>query len=58
MSKIVRNMATEENRRFWAGVEASAAEVETWPAWKRAGINVAFLREEPREVPRSDEHGG
>lgn len=48
MKKILRNMSTEESRNFWETAERSAAEVETWPAWKRAGINVAPLRDEPR----------
>jgi len=55
MKKILRNMSTEENRNFWETAERSAAEVETWPAWKRAGINVAPLRDEPREEATPDE---
>jgi len=51
MSRIVRNLATDESRDFWSKAEKSAAEVETWPAWRRAGINVADLRTEAREVP-------
>ena len=33
---IRRNMSTPEARKFWANVDASAAEVYTWPAWKMA----------------------
>jgi hypothetical protein len=51
MKKILRNMATRESRAFWEAAERSAAVVETWPAWKRAGINVSHVREEPREEP-------
>lgn len=51
MKKIVRNMATAENRTFWETAERAAPEVQQWPAWKRAGINVAQVREQPREVP-------
>lgn len=50
MAGIRRNLSTPENRAFWEGVEKSAAEVATWPAWKRAGINVAAVRSEPREL--------
>lgn len=44
MSKIVRNLSTEENQEFWSVVEAAAEEVASWPDWKRAGINVAVER--------------
>ena len=65
MTKILRNMSTEESRTFWETVENSAAEVEGWPAWKRAGINVAQVRDEAggelaepcpaRDTPPSDQ---
>ncbi len=55
MKKILRNMSTEESKNFWEAAERSAAEVEKWPAWKRAGINVAPVRKEPREEPPADE---
>lgn len=42
--KIVRDLSTPERREFWARSEESAREVETWPDWKRAGINVATER--------------
>ena len=51
LKKIVRNLSTPESRAFWATAEESAREVQTWPDWKRAGINVASLRSVPREVP-------
>jgi hypothetical protein len=41
MSKLVRNLSSEESRRWWASAEKVAAEVETWPASRRAGINVS-----------------
>lgn len=47
-SVIKRNLSTPKARAFWASAEANAADVETWPAWKRAGINVASTRSEPR----------
>lgn len=50
MKKIVRNMTTAESRAFWETAEKSAPEVQEWPAWKRAGINVADAREQPRET--------
>ena len=50
MKKIVRNMATAESRTFWETAERAAPEVQQWPAWKRAGINVAQTREQPRET--------
>lgn len=39
MSKVYRNTSTPEGKAFWEP-SALAAEVETWPDWKRAGINV------------------
>lgn len=50
MKKIVRNMSTDESRAFWQTAERAAQEIENWPAWKRAGINVAQFRGEPRHV--------
>lgn len=41
MKKIVRNMSSDDTRAFWSSVEDSAREVAGWPAWRRAGINVA-----------------
>ncbi len=51
MSRILRDLSTEQSRSFWESAERSAAEVESWPPWKRAGINVAEMREEAREQP-------
>lgn len=48
MPKLTRNLSTPETREFWATAERASAEVATWPAWKRAGINVSDRREEPR----------
>lgn len=39
MSKIYRNTSTPEGKAFWE-LSSRAAEVATWPDWKRAGINV------------------
>jgi hypothetical protein len=46
--KIGRNLSTEESREYWAAAERTAAEVSTWPDWKRAGINVSDIRSKPR----------
>lgn len=46
--KIIRNMSTAKARAFWRSVAKDSAMVQTWPAWKRAGINVAKVRKEPR----------
>lgn len=51
MKKLVRNLATEENRAFWKRVEQAAVEVRSWPDWKRAGINVNQTRLEVRSSP-------
>lgn len=32
---VLRRLDTEEDRRFWSAVDAAAAEVRTWPGWKR-----------------------
>ncbi len=50
MKKIVRNLATPETRAFWETAQQAFAEVETWPSWRRAGINVSQLRHEARHV--------
>ncbi len=42
--KIKRNLSTPEARAYWAHAEECAAEVRTWPASKRAGINVSDRR--------------
>ncbi len=39
MKKVIRNLSTEEGRRFWESAERIAAEANDWPASKRAGIN-------------------
>jgi uncharacterized small protein (TIGR04563 family) len=51
--KIVRNMSTPEMRELWRTAEDNAAEVATWPAWKRAGLNVSQLRDKPRRIPKT-----
>jgi hypothetical protein len=50
VKKIVRNMSTPESRAFWERIERSALEIQHWPAWRRAGINVSQFRQEPREA--------
>jgi len=51
MTKIVRNMSTTESKNFWAKTQQEASALTEWPAWKRAGINVAEVRTEPRSIP-------
>jgi hypothetical protein len=53
MKRIVRNLMTNESRDFWSAAEKVAAEVDAWPSWKKAGINVAELRTEAREAPEA-----
>jgi hypothetical protein len=55
VKKIVREMSTTESQRFWETAERAAAEVQQWPDWKRAGINVAQVLEEPRQLPTCPE---
>lgn len=50
---IFRNLSTESARRFWASVESAVREVATWPAWRRAGINVSDRRS-PKWPPCDD----
>lgn len=35
---IKRNLKTAASRAFWAGVDATAARVDSWPAWMRGKI--------------------
>ncbi len=53
MSKVTRNMSTQASRDFWKLAEETAEKVQSWPAWKRAGINVATER-----TPMKVESGG
>lgn len=46
--KPKRNLSTEESREFWRKAEEAAEEINTWPDWKRAGINTVQIRSEPR----------
>lgn len=50
MTRLTRNISTPAAREWWASAERAAPEVESWPAWKRAGINVADQRSEAREL--------
>ena len=56
--KILRNMDTPESRAFWEAADRVACEVQQWPAWKRAGINVSQQRSVPRPVVRLAEVDG
>lgn len=38
--KILRNTETEQGRKFWDAAKKASEEVNTWPDYKRAGINV------------------
>lgn len=58
MKKIIRNMSTPESRAFWKSAEETAAEVATWPCWKRAGINMSQLRDTPRPMPSKSQCPG
>jgi 23S rRNA A2030 N6-methylase RlmJ len=49
LRKILRRLDTEASRAFWASAEKSAAEIASWPAWRRAGINVEPVRESAGE---------
>jgi hypothetical protein len=57
MSKVKRNLDTEESREFWKLADETAAQVRAWPAWKRAGINVATERviESAEQAPLASE---
>ena len=39
MSKGIKNLDTEETRRFWEHAEKTAKRVESWPEWKKVGIS-------------------
>jgi hypothetical protein len=65
MKKITRNMSTDASKVFWETAQKHAMELEGWPDWKRAGINVAQERRAPRppvvissaETQPSDQRG-
>lgn len=38
-SGLKRNTSTEESRKFWDGVDRTAARVDSWPAWMRGEIS-------------------
>ncbi len=46
--KIVRDTSTAESKKFWEAAQAAAVEVQGWPDWRRAGINVRQQLDEPR----------
>jgi len=50
-TKIIRDLSTEQSRKFWANSEETSKEVLSWPDWKRAGINTLQVRLEAREIP-------
>lgn len=37
-------------KALWERAEKAAVEVASWPEWKRAGIDIASQRSEPRAV--------
>lgn len=39
-----KNKSTPEGRKFWEAVEKTAAEVKTWPSWKREETLGALAR--------------
>ena len=44
MKKIIRNTSTPELKKFWSNSIENAKKVQSWPDWKRAGINEAHTR--------------
>lgn len=48
MAKVYRNLSTPEGRAFWTP-SPRAHEVDTWPDWKRAGINVTEIPGQPEK---------
>jgi hypothetical protein len=36
---IIRDRSTPERQAFWAHAERCAADVRTWPDWRKAGVN-------------------
>lgn len=46
--RSLRRLDTDEDRRFWQAVDEAAAEVRTWPAWKR-GVSILDERAAARE---------
>lgn len=55
--RLQRNLSTEDARRFWAHAEACAAEVATWPSWKRVGIAIDAPEVETSEKLTVDSDG-
>lgn len=35
MARLTKDKSTPDNRAYWNYVETTAAEVRSWPAWKR-----------------------
>ncbi len=59
MKKILRNLSTERSKAFWESAVKVAAQVDEWPASKRAGINVSVVRTtSPKKPDVSAESGG
>lgn len=46
---IGKNRSTAKGRELWDAVDAAAAEVRTWPAWKRG-----IAEERPRQKSRGE----
>lgn len=56
MSKVYRDTSTPAGKAFWEP-SARAQEVEKWPDWRRAGINVTEPARSatPRATPTKDD---
>lgn len=50
VNKVVRNTSTASSRAFWDGAKRASVEVQRWPDWKRAGINVSTTRTHKGQV--------
>lgn len=44
IKKIIRNTSTPELKEIWSRTAECAKRVDSWPDWKRAGINEAQMR--------------
>jgi hypothetical protein len=55
VAKIIRNLSTKESKTFWSSAEVVAAQVQDWPASRRAGINVPDSNEATVEEPKVTE---
>lgn len=44
IKKVIRNTSTPELKEVWSRTAECAKRVDSWPDWKRAGINEASMR--------------